>query len=432
MSLTTSPLAEEALRAIDVLLAFWDQEYFAIATGEPAFTPLLPRSCTDALEFEAAVEEATRELKKQKQSIVTRESVAPVSKNDIPKVEEVAQPQQLPVEASQPVEIAPPVETPASTEPNPEPRSEIVSPDVTTPPPPLEPPSAPSPHHPATIPSTHQTPTTRPPYDKFDYTFRAGRGGKGWWKYVTKPRGSNTSTQQVQFLTVWSTPTPKSPIPRATAGVWFVYEKLDEEMSKLGSRVLASKLSNVRTAEMIIHTANLHYRYEHSHQTHTIAIPSDLKYLPFLLTEHTAHPTHHRFSAPYIHLPELISASLTVSRLVENGHMLHAAPVASDPATIEKSEPSDPSHHLKFTGNGIPWDILQELARTENYPVLTSSQVMMRHHLTQVAAIPVADDEFCYQVVMKQAEQAGAVKVKREEERAKSREGGQRSGESSA
>ena len=50
-------------------------------------------------------------------------------------------------------------------------------------------------------------------------------GGSGIWKYKTEHRGTDHNNGKVQFFTVWSTPTKKESVPRATAGVWFVYEK---------------------------------------------------------------------------------------------------------------------------------------------------------------------------------------------------------------
>ncbi|KAJ3217534.1 hypothetical protein HDU67_007785 [Dinochytrium kinnereticum] len=52
-------------------------------------------------------------------------------------------------------------------------------------------------------------------------------GGMGHWKYHTCIKGSDPEKGKVQFFTVWSTPTSRMPVPRATAGVWFTYSRKD-------------------------------------------------------------------------------------------------------------------------------------------------------------------------------------------------------------
>ncbi|KAJ3023538.1 UNVERIFIED_CONTAM: hypothetical protein HDU68_008561 [Siphonaria sp. JEL0065] len=260
-----------------------------------------------------------------------------------------------------------------------------------------------------------QTPPTpyisppRTPLDKFDYTYRAGKGGKGWWKYLTKPRGSDQQKQQAQFLTLWFTPTPKAPIPRATAGVWFVYEKLDDERSKAFTKILHAKLQEKgKSSTGIIQTGVISYRFEHSHLTHTIPIPSKLEYLPNFLADENPSSTEAHLGAPYLRIPELVSSNLIVSQMVESGKLLKEAQ-KRNPSNMENTD--DPpvtgaGIQLKVNGNGVPLEVIQELARTENYPILSAKQVIMRHHLVpdMKAKIPLADVELYADIATQQQE----------------------------
>ncbi|KAJ3186389.1 hypothetical protein HK101_009680 [Irineochytrium annulatum] len=71
--------------------------------------------------------------------------------------------------------------------------------------------------------------------------FPTGSGGANVWKYVTSLKGTDEEKGKVQFFTVWSTPTPRYPIPRATAGVWFTYERAPERKIQSDSFLSYSK-----------------------------------------------------------------------------------------------------------------------------------------------------------------------------------------------
>ncbi|KAJ3123287.1 hypothetical protein HK100_011659 [Physocladia obscura] len=211
----------------------------------------------------------------------------------------------------------------------------------------------------------------------YDYKFNDGKAGKGWWKYLTKHQSTDEIGQKVQFLTVWSTPTPYSPIPRATAGIWWIYEKSTNEQP-VNSNLLA-----MLDDSNITQVANLHYRFEHSHLTHSIPIPSDASRIPEILfsidNEFGRAPTAARFAAPYLRIPEIIASSLKISAAVETGQYLNNSALTSDEAT--QSSRRKQSTNVKVDGNGVPISVIYELIQTENYPLLGPREVMTRHHL---------------------------------------------------
>ncbi|KAJ3298118.1 hypothetical protein HDU79_000520 [Rhizoclosmatium sp. JEL0117] len=247
------------------------------------------------------------------------------------------------------------------------------------------------------------TPVPRTPLNQFDYTYRAGKGGKGWWKYLTRHRGTDPDQNKAQYQTLWFTPTPRAPIPRATAGVWFIYEKHDPPIP--ASRTLLDKISKSNLfPNGLNQIATLHYRYEHSHMTHTIEVPSVLEYLPLVLVEHDPDATAARLSAPYLRIPELIQMSLTVSHGVETHKFLKPLkPVPAPVAALEIDPETGDLVQIKVNGNGVPLEVIKELGRTENYPVLTAREVIMRHHLLpeNIAKIPAEDGKYYADVLAK-------------------------------
>ncbi|ORY51315.1 hypothetical protein BCR33DRAFT_846141 [Rhizoclosmatium globosum] len=235
------------------------------------------------------------------------------------------------------------------------------------------------------------TPVPRTPLNQFDYTYRAGKGGKGWWKYLTRHRGTDPDQNKAQYQTLWFTPTPRAPIPRATAGVWFIYEKHDPPIPASSSSGKISK-SNL-FPNGLNQIATLHYRYEHSHMTHTIEVPSVLEYLPLVLVEHDPDATAARLSAP-----------LTVSHGVETHKFLKPLkPVPAPAAALEIDPETGDLVQIKVNGNGVPLEVIKELGRTENYPVLTAREVIMRHHLLpeNIAKIPAEDEKYYADVLAK-------------------------------
>ncbi|KAI9351510.1 hypothetical protein BDR26DRAFT_1003465 [Obelidium mucronatum] len=433
--LVSSPLEVEALKAIDVVLAYWDQEYFSLASQETGFRPLLPRVCDpptgraslvttadSVATTEASVSESqTSEQQQQLQtplhpstSSSVKESLSDKSRASLTADAATERPSSIQptteriedavestsVEAADVPETDNKQDADESAAPNPvsveespletSNKNEVLLSTVTE--------SSDQPLLAETSPRPHVSPP-RTPLDKFDYSYRAGKGGKGWWKYLTKPRGSDAKTQQAQFLTLWFTPTPKAPIPRATAGVWFVYEKLDEAKSKAFTKVMHMQLNEKgKSTTGITQVATISYRFEHSHLTHDIAVPSNLSYLPLLLADENPNSSEARLGAPYLRIPELVSSSLIVSEMVESGKHLKemSKKVGSDAdAALDDPPITGAGIQLKVNGNGIPLEVIQELARTENYPVLTSKEVIMRHHLgpAKMAKIPLDDQE---------------------------------------
>ncbi|KAJ3149185.1 hypothetical protein HDU89_003901 [Geranomyces variabilis] len=106
------------------------------------------------------------------------------------------------------------------------------------------------------------------------------------WKHYAQHRGTSEADRKVQFLTVWSLPTAKEPVPSATAGVWVTYE---------GS---ANRPATAPT---------LSYRFEHQHLTHSSAnAPSPL-------------------SNPLHRLPDILAAKRQTSTAIVNSQLLHSA-----------------------------------------------------------------------------------------------------------
>ncbi|KAJ3163296.1 hypothetical protein HDU88_006394 [Geranomyces variabilis] len=106
------------------------------------------------------------------------------------------------------------------------------------------------------------------------------------WKHYAQHRGTSEADKKVQFLTVWSLPTAKEPVPSATAGVWVTYE---------GS---ANRPGTAPT---------LSYRFEHQHLTHSSAnAPSPL-------------------SKPSHRLPDILAAKRQTSTAIVNSQLLHSA-----------------------------------------------------------------------------------------------------------
>ncbi|KAJ3172913.1 hypothetical protein HDU87_007749 [Geranomyces variabilis] len=109
--------------------------------------------------------------------------------------------------------------------------------------------------------------------------------GAPQWKHYAQHRGTSEADRKVQFLTVWSLPTAKEPVPSATAGVWVTYE---------GS---ANRPATAPT---------LSYRFEHQHLTHSSAnAPSPL------------------FN-PSLRLPDILAAKRQVSTAIVNSQLLQS------------------------------------------------------------------------------------------------------------
>ncbi|KAI8835786.1 hypothetical protein BJ741DRAFT_200089 [Chytriomyces cf. hyalinus JEL632] len=243
---------------------------------------------------------------------------------------------------------------------------------------------------------------------------KMGKGGAGWWKYETEHRGTDLAACRVQFLTKWSTPTPTSPIPRANAAVWFTYEQLSEERVKELTPLLINEIGS-QTNEDVTHYATVTYRFEHNHLSHKLAIPRNYNQLQLVLLRESKAQNNSdggqsfaagfRLSAPFLRIPEIIASSLLISKAVESEMLLKKAPKKAKPADDAASETSA-SNPQRVNGNGISLEILQELVRTENYPVWTAKQVMMRGHLqpAQIAQIPAQDEELFAKLELKARE----------------------------
>ncbi|KAJ3257070.1 hypothetical protein HDU77_002869 [Chytriomyces hyalinus] len=254
--------------------------------------------------------------------------------------------------------------------------------------------------------SIRQTPST--------LAHKVGKGGAGWWKYETEHRGTDLAACRVQFLTKWSTPTPTSPIPRANAAVWFTYEQLSEDRVKELTPLLINEIGN-QTNDDVIHHATVTYRFEHNHLSHKLAIPRNFNQLPLVLLRESkvqnnsdggqSFAAGFRLSAPFLRIPEIIASSLLISKAVESEMLLKKAPKKAKPADDAASDTSA-SNPQRVNGNGISLEILQELVRTENYPVWTAKQVMMRGHLqpAQIAQIPAQDEELFAKLELKARE----------------------------
>ncbi|KAJ3289990.1 hypothetical protein HK104_007097 [Borealophlyctis nickersoniae] len=176
------------------------------------------------------------------------------------------------------------------------------------------------------------------------------------WKFYTRHRGTRvdggeagTTNGAVQFLTTWSQPHSKEPVPRATAGVWFVYEKPNvgtgAEQASIFSECVwrvrcyphksetppapfAKKTSSQRpvtapaASTSLFSTPTLTYRFEHHTATHTIPMP-----LPFdrsTLANVMPKGAPSDLGNPAKRLPEMITSKLRVSDAIAQGKLLRS------------------------------------------------------------------------------------------------------------
>ncbi|KAJ3345118.1 hypothetical protein HDU83_004416 [Entophlyctis luteolus] len=240
-----------------------------------------------------------------------------------------------------------------------------------------------------------------------NYVYKAGKAGKGMWKYITKHRGTNQEKNIVQFITVWSTPTPQAPVPPATAGVWWSFEKVKMFQSNVFNKQVPQQQEKK--------TATLTFRYEHSHMTQVVAVPEAniVSEIPKQLAAlEDSKPTGIRFTAPYLRIPELIAATLSVSNAVFSNELLGRKVFGRAKDAVDSLDTQ------KLNGNGVPFEVIQELFRTENYPTLSAHEVLTRHHLRsdQTARVPDdAEEESCRIAVL--ALEADAQRKKKIEQR---------------
>ncbi|KAJ3235653.1 hypothetical protein HDU81_000285 [Chytriomyces hyalinus] len=267
-------------------------------------------------------------------------------------------------------------------------------------------------------PPAKQKPTSVRQTPNKNLVHKVGKGGAGWWKYETEHRGTDLAASRVQFLTKWSTPTPMSPIPRANAAVWFTYEQLSEDRVKELTPLLVNEIGS-QTNEDVIHHATVTYRFEHNHLSHELAIPRNFNQLPLVLMRESKAKNNSdgsqsfaagfRLSAPFLRIPEIIASSLLISKAVESEMLLKKPPKKTKPVDDAASDTSA-SGPQRVNGNGISLEILQELVRTENYPIWTAKQVIMRGHLqsAQIAQIPTQDEELFAKLELKAKEEDDA------------------------
>ncbi|KAJ3407171.1 hypothetical protein HDV05_005560, partial [Chytridiales sp. JEL 0842] len=227
-----------------------------------------------------------------------------------------------------------------------------------------------------------------------------GLGGIGVWKYKTTLKGFDERKGKAQFYTVFSTPTQTAPVPRATAGVWFTYQaKTEEERQK--QRPPSSLVDASEATKALETKATLTYRFEHTHMSHTVPIPNDVNYLPMVVpSELTASGKTLGVGAASKRVPEIIKSRLVVSKDVESGKLLNAnKPSTSKRASLNKERLSAPnsagSTHSRVkettNANGVPISVIEELAKSENYPVLTAKKLISRSHLKPEDVAPIPD-----------------------------------------
>ncbi|KAJ1560266.1 hypothetical protein HK405_007688 [Cladochytrium tenue] len=211
-----------------------------------------------------------------------------------------------------------------------------------------------------------------------------GAGGRGAWRYFTSAKGVDADGGRAQFYTVWRTPTVTEPIPRAVAGVWFVYERreatkrrstrpsIEEQLSgKSGSLdggdrqdtgpeteedagEAAVAVAEIRSTESITAPSSssssstasasesghdeddyddteddedllgtLTYRFEHSRISETVAVPTDLGRLAdYLPRQLTESGEALRLTNPALRVPELVESALLVACAIDRGKML--------------------------------------------------------------------------------------------------------------
>ncbi|KAI9355951.1 hypothetical protein DFJ73DRAFT_824077 [Zopfochytrium polystomum] len=194
-----------------------------------------------------------------------------------------------------------------------------------------------------------------------------GAGGRGVWKYTTEVKGVDVAQEQVQFFTIWRTPTQTKPIPRAVGGIWFVYERSksppkdeeprdvtspadgsivdvtvrsgqeeeaslpveqielneapDERENSAASQESSSS-DHVSRPESDI-AGTLTVRFEHNHIFQKIPVPKEVgrlvQGLPEQLTESGRALRLHN---PALRIPEIIQSSLLISQMIESGKLL--------------------------------------------------------------------------------------------------------------
>ncbi|KAJ3309321.1 hypothetical protein HDU76_003655 [Blyttiomyces sp. JEL0837] len=184
-----------------------------------------------------------------------------------------------------------------------------------------------------------------------------GVGGKGIWKYRTELKGTDSKRGRVQFFTVWNTPTKTAPVPRAVGGVWFTYEKPPAKKFRVMAKDFVNKLKSGHETDNITiptrpHTtatedlhptlkehehvlyyngdvggddhfhvpdgvdhplepvATITYRFEHNHMSHTIAVPNDVYCLPLITPSDVSPEGGVRLSVAAARIPEIIESRL--------------------------------------------------------------------------------------------------------------------------
>ncbi|KAJ3188215.1 hypothetical protein HDU85_005365 [Gaertneriomyces sp. JEL0708] len=117
---------------------------------------------------------------------------------------------------------------------------------------------------------------------------------RGDWRHFTVHKGTERQNGKhtVQFLSTFSRPEAKAPVPRTTAGVWIQYHTIDEEKRPVTAPA-----------------AMLTYRFEHNHLCHTTPWPPP-----------TERPT--TVDGPSKRLPGLLKSKFKVSDALIRGRYL--------------------------------------------------------------------------------------------------------------
>ncbi|TPX69350.1 hypothetical protein SpCBS45565_g02589 [Spizellomyces sp. 'palustris'] len=116
------------------------------------------------------------------------------------------------------------------------------------------------------------------------------------WKYNVRHKGTidRGTDKAVQFLTTWSQPAEREPVPRATASAWVTYRKY-----------IPGDEKRLVTAPVV----SLTYRYEHHRFSHKVPYP-------------TTASSSQAFAVPSKGLPSLVTSKLQISDAIVNRKLL--------------------------------------------------------------------------------------------------------------
>ncbi|KAJ3089780.1 hypothetical protein HK102_005507 [Quaeritorhiza haematococci] len=282
-------LEAEALQTVELVLATWDQRY--LTTPTPAALKTVER---EQPQTASAAEGKAKPSEQEEKSI--QEGVGELDEDDSFKIDETGSLDEFSFLPALP-----------SSGPSSQPQSARSSVSRTSRASRTSRTQKPGTPSASTRPSTTGTRKQPSPQPGSAAPRPAHAGPESTWRYYTKRTFLDEKQGLVRFFTVWSQPTIRMPIPRATAGVWFTYQK------------------NVHSDNT---PPTLTYRFENHSLTHTIPLPSTTDYtqlksmIPKLLDPNsTAFPLK-SIGSPAKRLPELIANKLRISDAIAQGKFL--------------------------------------------------------------------------------------------------------------